>query len=169
MGSHVSDWTVFFVKKCVRISPFATFKCSIAFKLNLRKRNSKFLRSPPCSGIFIKHVWNLLFCFSFPDPLHHNWQCRIYENYSVNWGGVCAWRKLSMAWNRVLLGICKFHCYDYDSTEGKTMKVEVNVFSSGTNDETSFVFIIGQLAVVVNILLQSILGEGNLFVNGMHL
>jgi len=49
------------------------------------------------------------------------------------------------------------------------MKVEVNVFSSGTNDETSFVFIIGQLAVVVNILLQSILGEGNLFVNGMHL
>ena len=43
------------------------------------------------------------------------------------------------------------------------MKVEANVFSSGTNDETSFVFIIGQLAVVVNILLQSLLRERNLY------
>ena len=125
--------------KRIRISPSATFKCAIALKLKLRIRNSKFLRSLPYSRVFITHVWNILFCFSFADPLHHNWQCPLYENCSINWG-VCAWRKLRMAWNLVLLAIYKFYCYDHRCTGENTMKVEVNVFSSSSKyrqyDET---------------------------------
>jgi hypothetical protein len=37
-----------------------------------------------------------------------------------------------MAGNPVLLGIYKFYCYDYDCTGGKTMKVDVKVFPSGS-------------------------------------
>ena len=128
----------------------------LALNWTYEREIRSFLRSLPRSGTFIKHVWNLLFCSSFSDPLHHNWQCPVYKNYSINWG-VCAWRKLSIAWNRVLLGIYRFYCYDYDCTGEKTMKVEVNLSSSGCKYrqyvETFFMVIIGQLAVVVNILL----------------